>query len=874
MCKPLDFENPDHKALANRIMNGDTVLFLGSGFSMGAVGHYRKQDAEAWQPLPDVKGLKRILSKEILSEENTEDTLKNICEDCQEENMAQYSRLMRNIFTVSSVAEFHKLYAEVEWKNIYTINVDNVVERAYEEMGKDLCPVYTEESIYHKKGDLVLYKLHGDAVSAPEKIVFSNSDYVVSTARGSDYRFEQLTSDLRTDNFVFVGTALNEEWDIDIRCEQADIFKISNKAYFVLKDCDRKAIKRISRRFSNAVFIQETAETFILKMRDYIGSVSTTERHISFEKWNFRRVRKQDYDVVNFLRPDLYLGAEPTWEDVFSDHDVIWEKTRSSLERFGADPQKPCTLIIGKPISGKTTMLYRFGVTLCEDWIVLEYTGDNFLEDLRECRAALKSQEQPVVVLVDDAGWILGRLQDILEMLDDRLMLVAAIREKEYLKRQHIFDDVVNSKVEKVMNLGRLTDEDLGRYLDKLSEKSFLGRYGRDYEISRQHAVHNLRERLQKKKEDPLLWLASRMHDDRSGTVLDQRIGAISDDIINNPNYNIKRFTVLLYFLDVIGDVGLKLSLFLDLYPMRSEELKNFFMDIQEMFISNIRLDSLRHMDYNRITVHGRFSEIIRKAVWRISQDELESMVEDIFRALNRKYYYKSRLSNSYPNFVLYTMLRSQNISELFRGGNGRKVRWISINRLYENLHDEYKDYHLYWLHRGISEIRMKQYDKARIHLEQAAATRIGYSYEIEHTSAILYFEQAIHLGELTVRERKALFESGLTIIRSQLDRRTNDAFTIHSFIVKTIQFYSKIGENIPSNLMKEILDYYDLARRRFELQQSTIRRNMLKCIWKYLSEHQGVYEYKLSLSQDELAYIGGSHEAEGPNFNVIDMIS
>lgn len=101
---------------------------------------------------------------------------------------------------------------------IFTTNVDNVLEQAYKEKEKTLNYVYTEEPVNARRGELGYYKLHGDADHKPDDIIFSTTDYVTNSARRHDYRFEELSSALKTDNFIFIGTSLDEEWDFDIQC--------------------------------------------------------------------------------------------------------------------------------------------------------------------------------------------------------------------------------------------------------------------------------------------------------------------------------------------------------------------------------------------------------------------------------------------------------------------------------------------------------------------------------------------------------------------------------------------------------------------------------------------------------------------------------
>lgn len=820
--------------------------------------------------MPNVQKLKDILTEELLYGESGADSLKELCEDCQEDNKERYAQLMKCIFKTSLIQSFQEDYAKIEWKAIYTINVDDVIEKAYEKADKELCCIYTKESVNYKNTATKYFKLHGDAVNNAKDITFSVTDYVINVATSNDYRFENLTAALKTENFIFIGTSLTDEWDFDIKCQQSDIYKVDNKAYFVLPEYNDRIIKRIKRRFSNPCFIQETAESFILKIQQYISQIPPQNQFDKCEKYEMRRIEKKNYEVASYLSPNLFMGVEPTWEDIFSNHDVIWEKTKYEIEELKKGFSKSCILIIGKPISGKTTMLYRLGASLCETCPVLEYTGNNIFDDLQTYIKQTYRQEE-MIILVDDANWFLSRINNILALLvDTNIKLIVTIREKEYLKRQYLFDEQLEENIYKISSINSLNKDDIGLYLDKLNEKSFLGIYSKTYNESRDKAIAKVTEELKKGHEDPLLKLAFKMR--FKNEKFDSRITSISNDIINSKNYNLKRFAVLLYFLDVIGDTGLKLSLFLDMYHMTQEELTEFVFEIQDLLISNVNRKVWEKSCYNKIIIHSRLSKILEKTIIGIDNEELEEIVLDLFRRLDGVSHFKSRQRNSYQNYVLYTLLRSQNLSEIFHSKHG-KVEWQYVNNIYDNLHDYLGDYHLYWLHRGISEIKMKDYSAATLHLEQARVTREGYSFEIEHSFALLYYDQATFSAQMSWNERISILNEALKIIRLQIDNKENDAFSIHSFIVKTIQFYDKNGESVPPELMKEMLEYYDKARRRFNLSQSQIRRNMLICIYRYLKMHDGQYLYNLSVTQEELQYITRRIGNEEIDYNILDKI-
>ena len=856
MCTPFDITNAEHKALLNRIIAGDVVLFLGSGFSMGAMSSIKDCTTGTYEPLPGVKELRKKLLSDVLNMDEAVDySLKELCEECKADNLAKYTEFMKRFFTTSSICDFHNLYANIRWKQIFTINVDDIIEKAYQHSG-ELCCIHTAEPVYAKPEALKYYKLHGCAVQAPADITFSYSDYIVNAATGFDCRFEALRNALKTDNFLFIGTSLNEEWDIDIKCEQANIYRTTNKAYFLLKDYDALLVKKIKRKFTNLVFIQETAASFIHKIIAYkknntIMSVQT------YDRWNLRRIQKNNFNVEGYLKPDLYLGAEPTWEDIFTDHDVIWENTKVVIDNIKNGTNKTYFLIVDKPITGKTTLLYRIGAYLTVDYDVLEYDGEEFIQDLRNFISDIREVVKPFYLLIDDSSWFTGRIHDILNIIDGtNVKIITTIREKEYRKRQHLFDEEsINQGIEIIEGINHLTKKDLGLYLDKLNEKSFLGIYANDYQQDRNSSIEKLYKYIKNQKEDPLLLLAYSIK--YGSEPLEKRIDKIGKDVIDNNNYNIKRFSVLLYFLDVIGDIGLKLSLFLDLYPMQPNEQEMFLLEISDLLLSNANQQSWKNSEYKKIVLHSRFSRIIQNVVKKIPLEELEAIVEDIFRRLNATHHYQSRKPDNYYNYVLYTMLRTQNVSELFRiGSRNGKIEWRYISRLYKNLHTNYSDYHLYWLHRGIAEVKMHDFPSATIHLDQANSVRNGYSYEIEHAYAGLYFERAMYDKDLPPNEREEMLNSALRIMRKQIDRRENDAFSIHSFVVKTIQCYNKFNKLVPDELLNEMFRYFETARMQFSLERSTMMRNLLNCIYTYLKQHNRLYRGRFKVTQEELQYL------------------
>lgn len=113
--------------------------------------------------------------------------------------------------------------------------------------------------------------------------------------------------------------------------------------------------------------------------------------------------------------------------------------------------------------------------------------------------------EDTLIILIDDANWILGRIDSIIGLIEDfNIKLIVTVREKEYEKRQHLFDEMILTKINIVRDINRLTREDIALYLDKLNEKSFLGHYSKDYHYSKELTAERLEKEIKGKKELPV----------------------------------------------------------------------------------------------------------------------------------------------------------------------------------------------------------------------------------------------------------------------------------------------------------------------------------------------------------------------------------
>lgn len=124
-----DNANMELQDAIKHALDGNAVLFVGSGFSFGATS------LSGGKPLPG-----RELAKELyrLADIDAEDSdLSNASQFyVQKFGEADLSQLCREMFTIRSAAAHHVEIAKVPWQRIYTTNYDDLLEKSAVEAGR------------------------------------------------------------------------------------------------------------------------------------------------------------------------------------------------------------------------------------------------------------------------------------------------------------------------------------------------------------------------------------------------------------------------------------------------------------------------------------------------------------------------------------------------------------------------------------------------------------------------------------------------------------------------------------------------------------------------------------------------------------------
>lgn len=216
-------------------LDGEAVLFLGSGFSMGAI----KEDTHSFK---GAKDLAHDLQRECgIAEEEIVSDLSLASEVFQakksEHELMDY--LIKE-FTAIEITPSQKIIGSVNWKRIYTTNYDNVIKLAYEKNRRVLKSATLSQklSTFKDKSNLCVY-LNGriDGLSIEKlnnEFKLTNKSYLTEAFRKSEWLSLFRTDLLTAKAIFFIGYSMR--YDLDIQRLVSSLDNIKEKTFFIMKE--------------------------------------------------------------------------------------------------------------------------------------------------------------------------------------------------------------------------------------------------------------------------------------------------------------------------------------------------------------------------------------------------------------------------------------------------------------------------------------------------------------------------------------------------------------------------------------------------------------------------------------------------------------
>jgi hypothetical protein len=490
----------DEALLKRALLTNKCILFLGAGFSAGAknrrdeslpVGSELAKRMWEWVGYQakfgtyDETPLDRLF--DVARKERGDKAMKLFLEECLR------------------VASYPGWYGHVTypfWHRVYTVNVDDLVERVFGDARTTRLDVVNAITSRQRERDAFLeklqyIKLNGSLSDGLDGITFGTRQYAKRSA-DFDPWYDQFVRDYSTHVTVLVGTKLNEPLfarAIEARGGRSGAAQELRLRSFLVADRISPVIARSLDDF-NVVPVEATSEEFFTYMSTLIGAFLSREEmlvQVNPQATNYLTLARKDpkaeeaarafasafmkvevQDTPKHVR-SLYLhGATPDWKDIAAGLDATRDVTAESQARFATALDSSVAdrffAVTDHRGAGKSTLLMRTAMNLAAaGYAVFFGVGEDAPEPHLIARA-LDLMDRTVALFIDDAEWVTGRARLLVEQLSKLKhppVLVLAVRSNLL----HNLEDAPYTEIW----LGELTDADIEAIIDVLERTNTLG---------------------------------------------------------------------------------------------------------------------------------------------------------------------------------------------------------------------------------------------------------------------------------------------------------------------------------------------------------------------------------------------------------------
>lgn len=225
-------------------LEGDAILFLGSGFSVGAQNFTEEGRFLVGKSLCEKMILEGNIDVEGEPEDDKSD-LQYIATRYLENNTKRdLLKLLKDLYCCRDVGEEHEIIAKLPWKKIYTTNYDDVMEVASKKVGINREGVEAEKRIgevYSRKDAIIhingfINNVKEDDLQDTFKL--TQQSYRVKTLPDSDWSVALHTDIKNAKAVIFIGYSL--DYDLELQQIFACDGRFKEKSLFVVYNATRR----------------------------------------------------------------------------------------------------------------------------------------------------------------------------------------------------------------------------------------------------------------------------------------------------------------------------------------------------------------------------------------------------------------------------------------------------------------------------------------------------------------------------------------------------------------------------------------------------------------------------------------------------------
>jgi len=640
---------PPH--LVSEVENGNVVLMLGAGASLGA------RNAKGEGP-PGAKTLAQMIARKFLNDDYAVLPLNQVSEYAiNETDLFTVQAYIASIFDGLNPTDAHTRLTTFRWRGLATTNYDTVVEEAYQRTrlpAQKLVPFIdnTDRTDDKMRGtnSLMYLKLHGCSTRTNDAQcpLILTTDQYVSYRRGRSRLFSNFMEWACERPVLFVGYGLQDP-DLRAILQEIDVHVPSRpRGYLVSPGVgeiekrywEKKNITAIAGTFDELSYALDNAiaSTFRgLKSSAETGNLAIKGRFTRFDaslSANTLQFLENDVDYVKTVTSAekidpllFYKGANGEWSAIEQDLDVHRRLMDTILVDHVIDEETAAktvpTLIVIKAHAGagKTVLLNRLAWEAARtyDKVCVKIRPNGLINGAALAELCDLTNDH-ILVVVDS---IIDRRREVENLFSPRSVLlgkvtiITAARTNEWNQAPESLTSLATFE----HDLPYLSRKEIDELLERLAKHKALGTLESLSVNQRQEALHEKAGRQ----------LLVALHEATLGKPFEE---IIKDEYERISPMKAQRMYLTVCLLNQFA-VPVRAGIISRMYGVPIEEFrKSFFAPLENIIITTYDKTS---GDYCYIARHAHIAEIVVQTVL-LNKEDLFNEIVQVIQYLNPSY--------------------------------------------------------------------------------------------------------------------------------------------------------------------------------------------------------------------------------------------
>jgi len=785
----------DYSKSLEVIIDGDAVLFLGSGASMFAYNKFNEE-------LKSGKSFANYLYS-LCNEDSEDGDLLDAGQLAQKTlGESELIKVIQEQFIVKGYNDIYKQMYSVKWDSIFTTNYDNLVEQVISDSGEHISSFTLANNPESVNKNFILhingYACDLDVSNYGKTFKLSKTDYYTDTFTDSKWHNTFVNKLRYTSALFFVGYSM---YDLNIAKILISEPYLQERCFFITEPNPSNKIIRTFEPFGKIIDIgvQEFANNLEKKKKTY--SPKTAKETVYSFELNQRLLEKD-------------LKTEINAQDIFDlmvygkyNHNIHW----SIKEDRYLFPRTECDQIIssikdgennflieGNLGTGKTIILELLFKKLFENGIKAYKYIKNSNTELDDLKIIFKNEE-PVAILIDNYS----KNFDLIEMISNnkRESDILILTERTILNEinSHKLNDFENYNV---INIDILSEQSIYSLVSYTSKHGLLGeRAGKDDHVN----AFYVRDEIKGSLCDFLIEIIK-------SKSIKKRIESLYLELKRNEQARKLVLASLIFS---------KINIWFDVYL-----LKDIFPDIDfndSIFRSTPQLNQFITFSSNNFK---EASSVLSKYI--LNEYESSNNIKEILIQIYKRASELASGRNIYAN-ILRDLIHAGTVRLIFPDDKNKNDTILQYYEAIKDLSGESKR-PLFWLQYAIAMLDIKRYDIA----ERLFATSYALArsktfhfdvYQIDNHYARYLLEKAIN-DKNGADPDDIIKKAHHMIIRQLNDHSRDHSYYPYNKAIKYKDYYiafkDKMNKDIIKNYAAEILEKI----KNLEHKKSRLARN------------------------------------------------